>query len=564
MKHPGKKFRALAAALGVSCAAMLASSPSRAYCRYYSTTPPAWDPVSSGGCYQGGSGGGDYLLFWAGLCAGYSIQQDASLYVTLADATTLAAEAFAAWSAAQCSQGGSPSIQAVNVGTAACSNVQYNQYQPNQNVIIFRDDGWPSDEDHDPGNLALTTVQYYNDTDSADDPQNGQILGADMEVNESNFRLVADPSTFDAGSGGVDVYPLLPVLMHEAGHFLGLAHSADENALMYAFYHASSAAGLTQDDSEGICATALPGGLRLTTNAGVVDTGAVCDPTPTNGFQSECGDPDAAALATGDDGGAEAGAGDNSDSAALDTGGCSVGASSARSRWFGAVATCALGIVLAMRRLARRRRRSAAVVVLLALATLGTALPMARDATASTSVEVTFEELVHSATAVAVITPIELHAARESGRAVTHVRAKVASLIAGSLPDEIVVRTLGGVVDRIGEIVEGQASFAVDQPVLVFVRPSKSEPGQFAVVALAQGQFPVVTGPDAKVRIVGGPNPGALVPPGAHRLEWLSKILPPGATPRPARALLAERTLEDVRRLVVSSWDRLHRHLGGD
>jgi hypothetical protein len=379
-----------------------------------------------------------------------------------------------------------------------------------------------------------------------------------MEINESNFRLVADPSTFDAGSDGVDVYPLLPVLMHEAGHFLGLAHSADETALMYAYYHASSAAGLTQDDVEGICATAVPGGLRLTTNAGVVDAGTTCDPTPSNGFQSQCGDPTACPAPTGDDGGSAAREGDGPGPSAQDAGGCAVGASNVLPRSLGAGVAGLFGLVLALRRLARSRRTTAVFLACLALMTGAAAARGDREAGASTSVEVTFEELVHSATAVAVVTPIHRHSGREGRRIVTHVRAKVESLLAGLLPDEIGVRTLGGVAGRIGEIVEGQASFSANQPVLVFLRPSKDEPGQFVVVAQAQGQFSVVTGPDAKVRVVGGPNPGALVPAGAHRLEELSKLLAPGQAPRLARTLLAERTLDDVRSLVVSVWDRLH------
>lgn len=537
---------------------MLAPASARAYCRYTTSTPAAWDPVAQGGCYAGNAASPDFMLFWSSLCVGYSIQQDASQYVTLADATTVAAQAFAAWSATSCSAGGAPSIQAINNGSVACANVQYNTFQPNQNVIVFRDNGWPSDMDHDPSNLALTSVQYYINYDDSTDLQNGQILGADMEINESDHRIVVDPSTFDAGATGVDVYPLLLVMTHEAGHFLGLAHSASASAIMYARYHATSVVELTQDDIEGICSTAVPGGLRLTTNAGMIDAGTTCDPTPTNGFQSECGDPDAAALPTGDN---EGGAGSSEgtvNAATPNTGGCSSGASSTPPWGAAAGAGSVLGLGLGLRRRTRSGRRSAAAIVGLAVASAGIPSLLARDAEGSVSVAVTFEELVQSATGVAVVTPVERHATREGGRIVTYVEARVVSLLAGMLPDEVRVRTLGGAIDRIGEIVEGQASFSTDQPTLVFLEPSKSTPGAFVVVAQAQGQFAVVTGPDAKVRIVGRADPGGIVPPSPDRLDRIARLLPVGTTPRLARTLLVERTLDDVKQLVTSSWNRLH------
>jgi hypothetical protein len=171
---------------------------------------------------------------------------------------------------------------------------------------------------------------------------------------------------------------------------------------------------------------------------------------------------------------------------------------------------------------------------------------------------VTFEELVASATGVAVVVPVDRFARRENGRVVSYVRARVVSLLAGSLPDEVSVRTLGGVADGIGEIVEGQASFPTDQPELVFLQPSSSAPGSFTVVRQAQGQFPVVTGPDAKVRVIASPNPGNLVQPGPQRLQRISRVLLDGTTPRLARAVLVERTLEDTTLLVAAAWERLH------
>ncbi len=223
---------------------------------------------------------------------------------------------------------------------------------------------------------------------------------------------------------------------------------------MYAFYHASSTPGLTQDDIEGICATNIPGGLRLTSNAGLFDAGATCNPMPTNGFQSACGDADASPPATGGDDG---GGGDVT--TVVNTGGCSVGASTTPPGIPGAGAVCLLGIGVVLRRIARWRQRRAATVLGWALAFACVAELGTRDARASTSVAVTFEELVASATGVAVVVPVDRFARRENGRVVSYVRARVVSLLAGSLPDEVSVRTLGGVADGIGEMSRAKPRF---------------------------------------------------------------------------------------------------------
>jgi MYXO-CTERM domain-containing protein len=49
-----------------------------------------------------------------------------------------------------------------------------------------------------------------------------------------------------------NTYDLQAILTHEAGHFLGLAHSVDTSAIMYAFYSPGSI-HLTPDDVAGIC-----------------------------------------------------------------------------------------------------------------------------------------------------------------------------------------------------------------------------------------------------------------------------------------------------------------------
>jgi len=191
------------------------------------------------------------------------------------------------------------------------------------------------------------------------DPRNGQILGADMELNESNFRLVADAGG-SSESGSIATYPLLPVLMHEAGHFLGLGHSTDTASLMYALYRPSPTASLTDDDSQGLCSIDLVGGLRSISSGGLFDAGNLCDPTPTNGFQSECGDASGGGPSTseaGTDASTEIGYDSGETTVGIRAyGGCSVSnsnaSSSSNTTYMGH--SLALGVVISC--LWRRRR----------------------------------------------------------------------------------------------------------------------------------------------------------------------------------------------------------------
>src|SRR6185369_6679454 len=110
-------------------------------------------------------------LFRSNLCVTYDLQKDGSATVPLEQASAIADEAFAAWSAVTCEGGGHPSITASNLGPVACGAVEYNKMQPNQNVIVFRDTEWTSSDSA--STLGLTHTQANLDT--------GELVGADME-----------------------------------------------------------------------------------------------------------------------------------------------------------------------------------------------------------------------------------------------------------------------------------------------------------------------------------------------------------------------------------------------
>lgn len=254
------------------------SAEARAFCR--TTTepvPPSYQPVD-GQCWDKG-----FPIFWRNSCVGYNIHRPASRQVAYDDAANTLSTAFAKWTGASCSgattDGSRVSIDVRDLGPAECGQILYSSSGDNQNVILFRDDAWPHS---DPNNtLALTTVTF--------DPYTGEIYDADMEINTSPGKKVTvnDPVAPDG-------YDFASIVTHEVGHFLGLAHSQDSRATMFANYTPGNTVmrNLTADDIAGICAIYRPDGSRAVLN-GKVTPGPSCNPTPRRGFSRECAEPEA-------------------------------------------------------------------------------------------------------------------------------------------------------------------------------------------------------------------------------------------------------------------------------
>lgn len=169
------------------------------------------------------------------------------------------------------------------------------------------------------------------------------------------------------------------------------------------------------------------------------------------------------------------------------------------------------------------------------------------DARASISVTVTFDDLVRRASAAAVVVPVDRRGVWEDGRIVTYTHVRVERLVAGRLPEEVWVRTFGGSVGHVGQLVEGEATFAQAEPSLVFLHlhvTGGGSPEMFGVVEGAQGQFMLVTNGGQLPRLAPARSVGALVPP-------------PGS-PRLARDALVDRSLEDAVREIHAAWTHFH------
>jgi hypothetical protein len=305
---------ALAAALLLASSGALAQEGG--YCRAKACdTEPAYDDIwqempdascdrDTFGCQSEG-----VPLYWPQACISFTVQQDGSPlrgidYDSIHGVVT---QAFNTWLSADCG-GYPPSFAISDYGAVSCDEPEYNQTRPNANVVMFRDDGW--DKNYDAFNtLALTTLSYNT--------ENAQIYDADIEIDSAEWNFVVSEST-DIGEDEVD---LQAVVTHEVGHFLGLSHSNNEAATMWASYYGGETQQRTLHavDMAGICEI-FPPGQAVNTHA--------C--TPRHGFASEC-QPD-------DD---------------FTEGGCAVRAPSGRSG-----TTAVLAGSLALFAFARRRRRA--------------------------------------------------------------------------------------------------------------------------------------------------------------------------------------------------------------
>ena len=267
-------LRMVAGALGL--AAFATATQASAFCRTFSCDPSkstcardTRDPS----CSAGGK-----PLFWPVSCVSFSLQKDASKAqgITFEKFQTIADQAFTSWQEVDCGGGQKPSLKFSDYGAVSCDKHEYNQgkvdsggkvtepAQGNANILVFRDQKWPYEGTSN--TLALTTLTF--------NVESGEIYDADMEINGVKGEVTVTTSDTDAK---VD---LLSVLTHEAGHFIGIAHSSDTAATMFATYTPGTVdlRSLTADDVNAVCSIYPPNRANLPT----------CDPTPRHGYLTEC------------------------------------------------------------------------------------------------------------------------------------------------------------------------------------------------------------------------------------------------------------------------------------
>lgn len=246
----------------MSVALCLSAAPARAFCRTTTCNRSTECEYDASGCASVG-----LPLIWKSGCVSYSVHHAGSLkrgidYETM---HAIAKRAFGRWTSAGC-EGAPPSIGVSDLSPASCGEPEYNPSAANANVIMFRDGDWP--DEYDPAAVAHTVVTFNTQT--------GEILDADIEVNSFDTPI----TTSDTNIG----YDLESIIVHEAGHFLGLDHSRHAGATMFAWQPLGSLSmrDLIADDSAGLCSIYPPDRRVASSNC-----------QPRHGFSPDCGPPEA-------------------------------------------------------------------------------------------------------------------------------------------------------------------------------------------------------------------------------------------------------------------------------
>ncbi len=247
-----RSFALRAALVAGAWFAFVAPHDALAFCR--STTCTGDCPRDADGCKTSGT-----PLAWRGGCVSFSLQEDSSVHIPLKYFRQVATRSFVAWSELECDTGVS-SLLFSDTAEVACREAEYNPSGTNANILLFQDTKWQySGVDN---TLAKTTVTFDDDT--------GEILDADIEINHANNNFTINDDVVD--------YDLEAVLTHEVGHFIGIDHTPDFTATMYAGYEPGTIDGrsLEPDDVLAACA-AYPPSREVT-----------CDPTPRGGQAYAC------------------------------------------------------------------------------------------------------------------------------------------------------------------------------------------------------------------------------------------------------------------------------------